>query len=182
MRLISAYSKSPLMKRIFALVPAGVFLLVVLPRSVSRILEIWRIRFPVEEGLNVLVTLLGAAVTALVLRWVYLRRVSTEIEITEMGIQHLGPGRGKVLLWKDLIEARSITYGKGQRALRLKTRETRYLIQPHMVPDSPDAPVLRMGFPLMVWLYPDGHRERCDVEHSFGWKAVQKYRPDLLKS
>jgi hypothetical protein len=183
MKYVSVYSKSSGMKRLFILIPVVVFLLPVIFTLLPLILKHLPQNSPDWEHMRgeMTATMGGGLIAVVVLGFAYRRLISTNVEISEMGIQHLGPGRERMIMWKDLIEAKKIVYGKGQTALRLKTKDSRYLIRPDLVPDTPDAPAMRWSFPRPYWLYPDGHREPFDVEHGFGWKAVQKYRPELLK-
>jgi hypothetical protein len=183
MRYVSVYSKSPWLKRIFVLVPMA---LIVLPGLFSLAPHLIKRIDPDppqhEQTTADSLTIIGSGMlAAVIMGFAYRRLISTQVEINEMGIHHLGPGREKMIMWKDLIAARKIHYGKGQTALRLKTADSRYLIRPDLVPDSPDAPTLAARFLKKYWRYPDGHEEPMDVEHGFGWKAVEKYRPELLR-
>jgi len=112
----------------------------------------------------------------LILEW---QMNALEVEVSSAGVQHLAPGKPKTLMWADIVEAKIVPYGKYQRTIRIKTATDRYVFAPHLVPDSPDAPDQRMGFPT-YWLYPDAHREPADVWHSFAYKILEEYRPDLL--
>ena len=182
MRYVSAYSKSDTFRRIFNLVPQVVFVvllaLVLLPIAFPQLHH--NPEKQKEGWVPILLTFISWLVMAGIMRFAYRRLASTQVEVTDEGIHRISPGPEKTLMWKDLISARVIAYGKGQRALRVKTADSRFLFEPHLIPDTPDAPSLRWGFPQQYWLYPDGHKEPFDVPHSYGWKLVERYRPDLL--
>ena len=175
---ISIYKKSNRLRQIFSIMVGLVFIVpavfIVLPPLFTGT--------PVpREKIESLLVILGACLLAAAIMQTVLRRlVATVLEVTETGLRHLAPGRERIILWRDVISAKKVPHGKGQVALRIRTKSERYLFPPHLVPDSSDAPALRFGFPWAYWLYPDGHRERADFEHSFAYKIMQQYRPDLL--
>jgi hypothetical protein len=179
MRYISVYKKNNFLKRLFTiislftvLVPGMTVLIPLLTGESTR----------QKEPLIALLSTLGtAAVMALIMILVYRYITQLSVDVSDMGLHHLAPGREKTLLWQDVIEVKIVPYGKSDRAVRIKTSSQRYVFPPHLVPDSFEAPNLKMGFPYQNWVYPDGRKERADVLHSFGAKIVRQYRPDLAK-
>jgi hypothetical protein len=177
MRYVSAYRKSPSYWKRMRLVEGLLFLMLV-----WAMLLIWLDpnNKAASDRLTGLVMLAGmGTLVAVLLRLVRWEMLKLEVEVTSEGLEHIAPGKRKVLRWADLIEAKRVPHGKYQRTIRIKTATTRYVFQPHLVPDSADAPDFRIGIPA-YWLYPDGHRERADVHHSFAYKILEQYRPDLL--
>jgi hypothetical protein len=177
MRYVSVYTKNNSLKKIFTVVGVLVILIpglaMVLPPLIAGT------PMPKEQTLPLLMTMGACVLAAIFMQFAYRQMVSLSVEVTDSGIQHFAPGREKIIMWQDVVEARIVPYGKHDRAVRIKTPNQRYVFPPHLVPDSFDAPDYKVSFPSPYWQYPDGRKERADVLHSFGAKLVRQYRPDL---
>jgi hypothetical protein len=179
MRYQSVYKKSNGRQRVFilmalllAFIPAAGIVMLALSHGKPHSSEQWILLFGLTGS-----GIISAGFTY----WSRRRMSALSVEVNDIGLQHTAPGREKTFLWQDLIEAKKVSYSKGQVAMQVRTATMRYVFPPDMVPDTPDAPELRFSFPKQYWLFPDGTREPADFEHCFGYKIVTRYRPDLLK-
>ena len=102
------------------------------------------------------------------------------VDIDDEGIHHLAPGKPRSLAWRDLIKADIVQVGNGMRGVRVKSRSASYVLQPQLVPESPEAPVLDVSKRGIRWLYPDGRAEPSELPWLHAFRVVERHRPDLL--
>lgn len=180
MRYVTAYRKSPSFRTFFRILRVFI-VLVPLVVIIGSFMKPGRVgNGEHAQTISLALTVLGGVAMTVLMQVFYRNIMALEVDVHEQGIQHLAPGKQRTLLWKDLVEARIVPYSRMEQAMRVRTAGARYLFKPDLVPDSPDAPELKMGFLRTDWIYPDGRREPADAEHSFGTQLVRQYRPDLL--
>jgi len=184
MRYVSVYRHSRTLRAAFTAIQVMVLLapvaIVAFTVIMLRTLGLsWRV-MPVKVWwLLALMIVLSLAVYSL-LRSFFRRHLTLAVDVGAEGIHHLAPPPAKTILWQDVLLVCRVPYGKGVFALQLRTRDQRYTLSPQLVPDSPEAPRLRVGARGQFWEYPDGKVEPFDLEHSYGYRLVMEYRPDLL--
>ncbi|MDK9700394.1 MAG: hypothetical protein OEM52_09650 [bacterium] len=137
---------------------------------------------PPPNELYIVVVLLFVidSIVLFFIRWQFKRMRETSVEISDTGIQHYAPGSPKTIPWQSVTQVKRIMYRKGQFAEQLIYPEGKYTLSPELVPDTPDAPSIKMTWKGILWLYPDGRTVDVTLENSFGHQAILRYRPDLL--
>jgi len=112
-------------------------------------------------------------------RYIMNRQISTLVEITEEGINHIAPGKTRNFLWNEVKKIKLVPANK-TKALRLILEKGGYTFEPNLTPDEPGAPQITFGMMGMKWKFVDGTTMPADIKFSVGYKAVMQYRPDLL--
>ncbi|MBU0509138.1 hypothetical protein KKH27_09920 [bacterium] len=184
MRYVSCYRDSRTLRAAFTAVQVMVL---VAPVSIIAFVVItlhnlrldWR-ALPSRVWWLLAIMLILSLTVYILVRQFFRRHLTLTVDVTAEGIHHLAPPPVRTILWRDMVLVRRIPYGKGIVALQLRTRTQRYTLSPQLVPDSPDAPRLRVGPRGQFWEYPSGEVEPCDLKHSYAYRLIREHRPDLL--
>lgn len=184
MRYVSVYRHSRTLRAAFTAMQVMVLLapvaIVAFTVIMLRTLGLsWRV-LPVKVWWLLALMIVLSLGVYILLRSFFRRHLTLAVDVSAESIHHVAPPPAKTILWRDVLLVHRVPYGRGIVALQVRTRDQRYTFSPQLVPDSPDAPRLRVGGRGQFWEYPDGKVEPFDLEHSYGFRLVKEHRPDLL--
>ena len=137
------------------------------------------------DQLKKLAVLFGASLVAYIVITILLKRqAATSVEIDAAGVRHHAPGRERFIPWSEVTQVRQVYTGgakgsKGTDIIMLIHQAGRYRFDPWLMPDDGSA-CLKLTKSGMKWQWADGTTEPADLFHCAGFKAVQRYRGDLM--
>lgn len=139
-----------------------------------------------EDLIPVYLAIAGIIVVSIMMvmfvRFLRNREQSREIEFNEHGIIHVAPGKERIIPWTDVRKARVLKQGRQRGMIYLHLSKGSYMLSPYLLPKDGSGPTLRFTFRGACYNHPDGRLEVIQADNSYSYRALQKYRPDLLPS
>ncbi len=178
MRFISVYRKMPTIQIMMRLV---LILSLILPIILAGVLYL--VSFKTNSPTMLFAIIVGLlamdAIGFLLARREIGKTLNAEVEINDIGIQNLTPGHETLIRWDEIQSFKKVLAGQGLYSIKVITPNQKLTLIALLVPDDPNAPVLKRTMTGNKYVYPDGHEE---VYHFEQWRLYQellKYRPDL---